>query len=58
MGSTQRANSSGRKWNDEDVAALAAMDAPENMPRLDEVGKKAAMKLVDDKHFPTAFDLK
>jgi hypothetical protein len=50
MGSTQRANSSGRKWNDE--------DKPENMPRVDEVGKRAAMKLVDDKHFPTAFDLK
>ena len=47
----------GLDWSDEDVAALAAMDKPENMPKLDEVGKTAGVKLVDEKHFPAAFDL-
>jgi hypothetical protein len=44
-------------WPDADVAALSAMDKPENMPKLDEVGMAAGAKLVKEDHFPAAFDL-
>jgi uncharacterized protein len=44
-------------WPDEDVAALSAMDKPENMAKLDEVGTAAGTNLVDEKHFPAEFDL-
>jgi len=47
----------GLDWSDADVAALAAMDKPENMPKLDEVGRAAGAKLVKEDHFPAAFDL-
>jgi predicted acylesterase/phospholipase RssA len=48
----------GLDWPEADVAALAAMDEPENMDKLDAVGQAAGAKLVEDKHFPAAFDLK
>ena len=44
-------------WRDRDIAALSAMDNPENMPKLDEVGAVAGAKLVHEHHFPTVFDL-
>ncbi len=44
-------------WPDADVVALAAMDEPKNMPKLDEVGAIAGTKLIRDEHFPAAFDL-
>lgn len=47
----------GLDWKDADVAALAAMDKPENMDKLHAVGVAAGAKLVDEKHFPAAFDL-
>jgi predicted acylesterase/phospholipase RssA len=48
----------GLDWSEEKVAALAAMDKPENMAALDEVGKVAGAKLVEGRHFPAAFDLR
>jgi predicted acylesterase/phospholipase RssA len=48
----------GLDWDADRVAALAAMDKPENMAALDEVGKIAGAKLVDAAHFPAAFDLR
>jgi hypothetical protein len=45
-------------WSADKVAALAAMDKPENMAALDEVGKVAGAKLVEGRHFPAAFDLR
>jgi hypothetical protein len=47
----------GLDWADKDLVALAAMDEPANMPKLDEVGKLAGEMLIQDKHFPAAFDL-
>jgi hypothetical protein len=47
----------GLDWPDDVVAALSAMDKPENMPKLDEVGKAAGVKLVQESHFPAEFDL-
>jgi predicted acylesterase/phospholipase RssA len=47
----------GLDWPDADVAALSAMDKPENMPKLDEVGLAAGAKLVKETHFPAEFDL-
>jgi len=47
----------GLDWPDADVAALAAMDKPDNMPKLDEVGLAAGAKLMKENHFPAAFDL-
>ena len=47
----------GLDWSDKDVVALAAMDEPANMPKLDEVGKLAGTRMIQDKHFPAAFDL-
>ena len=47
----------GLDWKDADVSALAAMDKPENMDKLHAVGVAAGAKLVDEKHFPAAFDL-
>jgi predicted acylesterase/phospholipase RssA len=47
----------GIDWSDKDVAALAAMDEPANMPKLDQVGKTAGASLIKDQHFPAAFDL-
>ena len=44
-------------WPEADVAALAAMDEPKNMPKLDEVGIAAGTKLMKAEHFPAAFDL-
>jgi predicted acylesterase/phospholipase RssA len=48
----------GIDWPDKDVAALAAMDEPANMPKLDQVGKIAGTRLIKDEHFPPAFDLR
>ena len=48
----------GLDWAEKDVVALAAMDEPANMPKLDEVGKTAGARLVKDEHFPAAFDLR
>jgi predicted acylesterase/phospholipase RssA len=48
----------GLDWSADRVAALAAMDEPENMAALEEVGKVAGAKLVEDRHFPAAFDLR
>src|SRR5678815_3617696 len=48
----------GLDWAEKDVVALAAMDEPANMPKLDEIGKLAGTKLIRDEHFPAAFDLR
>ena len=48
----------GLDWAEKDVVALAAMDEPANMPKLDDVGKLAGTKLIKDEHFPPAFDLR
>ena len=48
----------GIDWSEKDVVALAAMDEPTNMPKLDEVGKIAGARLIKDEHFPAAFDLR
>jgi len=48
----------GLDWAEKDVVALAAMDEPANMPKLDEIGKLAGTKLIKDEHFPAAFDLR
>ena len=47
----------GLDWPDKDVIALAAMDEPANMPKLDQLGKTAGVTLIKDEHFPAAFDL-
>jgi predicted acylesterase/phospholipase RssA len=47
----------GLDWDAEKVAGLAAMDDASNLAALDEVGKAAGDRLVEDRHFPTAFDL-
>ena len=47
----------GLDWKDADVTGLAAMDKPENMDKLHAVGVAAGAKLVDERHFPAAFDL-
>ena len=44
-------------WPEADVTALAAIDEPKNMPKLDQVGIAAGMKLMKEEHFPAAFDL-
>ena len=41
----------------DDVAALSAMDAPENMDTLHALGVAAAKDGVQDAHFPKVFDL-
>lgn len=41
----------------DDVAALSAMDAPENMQTLHQLGLAAARDGVQDAHFPAGFDL-
>jgi hypothetical protein len=41
---------------EEQIDKLAAMDKPENMPTLDDLGRAAGAKLVSEKHFPAAFD--
>jgi len=41
----------------DDVAALSAMDAPENMKTLHQLGVAAARDGVQDAHFPAGFDL-
>jgi len=48
----------GLDWADKDVTALAAMDEPANMPKLDDVGKIAGGKLIKEDHFPAAFDVR
>ncbi len=48
----------GLDWPDADVVALAEMDNPANMPKLDEVGMAAGKKLIEEHHFPAAFDLR
>lgn len=47
----------GLDWKDADVTGLAAMDKPENMDKLHAVGVAAGARLVDERHFPAAFDL-
>lgn len=46
----------GLDWSAADVEGLAAMDEPDNMERLDEVGRVAGERLIADGHFPPAFD--
>jgi uncharacterized protein len=48
----------GLDWKADKISALAAMDNPDNLDALDEVGKTAGAKLVKDAHFPAAFDLR
>ena len=36
---------------------IEKMDVPDNMPVLEEIGRKAAGKLIDASHFPAGFDL-
>jgi len=42
----------------EDIESLSAMDAPENMPLLEKLGKLGAARSVKGEHFPAAFDLR
>ena len=41
----------------EELDALAEMDKYENMPELIKIGKAVAERFVEERHFPTAFDL-
>ena len=40
-----------------DVRKLQAMDRPENIPSLSELGVQAAKRQIEDHHFPAGFDL-
>lgn len=42
---------------DRDVRKLHAMDRPENMRLLSELGVQAAERQIEDHHFPPGFDL-
>lgn len=46
----------GLKLSAADCKALEAMDQPDNIPRLDELGRLAGAKLVQAAHFTAAFD--
>jgi uncharacterized protein len=46
----------GLDWSEEQIAALALMDEPRNMPVLDGIGRVAGSKLVKAEHFVPAFD--
>ncbi len=46
------------KLDDETLKRIEKMDVPDNMPVLEDIGSRAADKLIDDSHFPGAFDLK
>jgi hypothetical protein len=48
----------GLDWSDEKISGLAAMDEPKNLNTLDEVGRTAGATLIQESHFPAAFDLK
>lgn len=43
--------------SDGDARKLQAMDRPENMPSLSELGIQAAKLQIDESHFPPGFDL-
>lgn len=45
------------KFDDEKVESLSAMDAPDNMPALQEIGSRAAERQVRTEDFPARFDL-
>ncbi len=47
----------GRDMPDSTVDRLKAIDRPENMPVLSELGTKAAARQIEDHHFPPGFDL-
>ena len=49
-------NEFGVELPSERVAELAAMDKPENMEPLAELGAKVAAKQVSAEHFPAGFD--
>jgi hypothetical protein len=40
-----------------ELDALAEMDKPENVRRLSEIGDAVADRLVEERHFPSAFDV-
>lgn len=42
---------------DQDVKKLQAMDQPENMPLLSDLGIQATERQIKDNHFPLGFDL-
>lgn len=46
-----------KRMADHDVRKLHAMDRPENMPLLAELGVQAAKRQIEDHHFPPGFDL-
>jgi hypothetical protein len=48
----------GLKFDDPKVAELSAMDAPENMTTLQEIGARAAKRQVRGEDFPADFDLR
>lgn len=47
----------GEEISEDKVRGLQAMDRPENVPRLFELGVKAAKIQVKESHFPAGFDL-
>jgi hypothetical protein len=47
----------GLRFDDEKVAGLSAMDAPDNMTTLQEIGARAAERQVRGEDFPANFDL-
>ena len=47
----------GRPLSDRDAKRLHAMDRPENMAVLSELGVQAAEHQIRDQHFPPGFDL-
>jgi hypothetical protein len=47
----------GLKFDDEKVAGLSVMDAPDNMTTLQEIGVRAAERQVRSVDFPGNFDL-
>lgn len=46
-----------KSMTDDEVKKLQAMDRPENMPALSELGIQAAQRQIQDRHFPRGFDL-
>ncbi len=46
-----------KDMTDRDVRKLHAMDRPENMSTLSELGVRAAKRQIEDHHFPLGFDL-
>lgn len=46
-----------KHMTDHEVRKMQAMDRPENVPLLSELGTQAASQQIEDQHFPSAFDL-